>query len=54
MRKYRCKWCAYIYDPAAGEPRRETAPGTAFPRLPEDWRCPDCRAPKADFLPLDE
>jgi len=49
MDKYRCNLCGYVYDPALGEAARETAPGTAFDELPDDWRCPDCRAPLADF-----
>jgi rubredoxin-NAD+ reductase len=47
--KYRCKWCGYVYDPAKGEAARGTAPGTRFEDLPDDWCCPDCRAPLADF-----
>ena len=28
--------------------------GLPFADLPDDWCCPDCRAPKADFDPLAE
>ena len=52
--RYQCRWCGYIYDPAKGEAQRETPPGTPFGDLPGDWCCPDCRAPKADFDPLEE
>ena len=54
MTRYRCRWCGYVYDPAKGEAQRDTPPGTAFEDLPEDWCCPDCRAPKADFDPVAE
>ena len=54
MTRYRCRWCGYVYEPAKGEAQRETPPGTPFEALPDDWRCPDCRAPKADFDPVGE
>ena len=40
--KYICGVCGYVYDPAEHE-------GVAFESLPEDWRCPRCRQPKAKF-----
>ena len=52
--RYQCRWCGYVYDPAKGEAQRETPPGTPFEALPDDWCCPDCRAPKADFDPVRE
>ena len=54
MTRYRCRWCGYVYDPAKGEAQRKTPPGTPFEALPDDWCCPDCRAPKADFDPVQE
>ena len=54
MTRYRCRWCGYVYDPTEGEAQRETPPGTPFEELPGDWCCPDCRAPKADFDPLED
>ena len=53
MQTERCTWCGYVYDPALGDPERGVAPGTAFEDLPESWCCPDCRAPRADFVPVD-
>ena len=47
---HRCAWCGYVYDPAQGDPARGIASGTPFAQLPDDWCCPDCRAPKADFV----
>lgn len=50
--KYACNGCAYIYDPAKGDPENNIPPGTAFEDLPEDWTCPICYLPKTDFEPL--
>lgn len=49
MEKWVCTYCGYIYDPEAGDPTADVAPGTAFEQLPADWRCPDCGAEKDDF-----
>jgi rubredoxin len=53
-RRHRCRWCGHVYDPAAGDTVRGIPPGTAFAELPDDWRCPDCRAPKPDFEPMSD
>ncbi|SEA03754.1 Rubrerythrin [Lachnospiraceae bacterium NK3A20] len=44
--KYRCTVCGYIYD--------EDREGTKFADLPEDWKCPVCKQPKAKFVAVDE
>lgn len=49
MEKYVCSICAYIYDPALGDPDNGIAPGTSFADLPEDWVCPECGAGKDAF-----
>jgi len=54
MTKYVCDVCGYIYDPEAGDPDADVAPGTAFKDLPADWECPDCGVPKDQFSPLEE
>jgi rubredoxin len=51
--RYVCIHCAYIYDPAAGDPFSDVPPGTPFEELPETWCCPMCYRPKTDFDPLD-
>jgi len=38
---WRCSVCGYEYD--------EKAEGTPFEKLPDDWRCPVCNAPKDAF-----
>ncbi|MBP6736365.1 MAG: [NiFe]-hydrogenase assembly chaperone HybE, partial [Rhodobacteraceae bacterium] len=45
-----CKICWTPYDPAEGDDTRQVLPGTPFLDLPEDWTCPGCSAPKAQFL----
>lgn len=41
--KYICGICGYVYD--------EEKEGRAFSDLPDDWKCPLCRAPKSEFSP---
>jgi [NiFe] hydrogenase assembly HybE family chaperone len=45
-----CKICWTPYDPSEGDDTRQVLPGTAFLDLPDDWSCPGCSAPKAQFL----
>ena len=44
--KYRCTVCGHIYD--------EEKEGVKFADLPEDWKCPTCKAPKSKFVPVAE
>jgi rubredoxin/flavin reductase (DIM6/NTAB) family NADH-FMN oxidoreductase RutF len=48
-RSFKCKVCGYVYDPKKGDPEAGIQPGTAFADLPDDWRCPICKAPKTEF-----
>ena len=45
-----CKICWTPYDPEEGDDTRQVLPGTPFIALPEDWKCPNCDAPKEQFL----
>lgn len=45
-----CKICWTPYDPALGDETRQIPPGTSFAALPPDWTCPQCSAPKAQFM----
>ena len=45
-----CKICWTPYDPAEGDDTRQVLPGTPFIALPDDWKCPNCDAPKEQFL----
>ncbi|HAH30761.1 MAG TPA: rubredoxin [Elusimicrobia bacterium] len=49
MKKYVCKLCGYIYDPAIGDPDNGIPPGTAFDKLPKTWVCPVCGAGTEEF-----
>ncbi|MGF1493814.1 MAG: rubredoxin [Microcoleaceae cyanobacterium] len=51
MRKYVCKVCGWVYDPAEGDPDSGIEPGTPFEDIPDDWQCPKCGAKKSDFEP---
>jgi len=53
MQKWRCVLCSYIYDPAAGDPDGNIPPGTSFEKIPGDWVCPLCGAPKTEFEPVE-
>ncbi|MDJ1015221.1 MAG: [NiFe]-hydrogenase assembly chaperone HybE [Paracoccaceae bacterium] len=49
-----CKICWSPYDPAEGDEYRQVEPGTAFADLPDDWSCPNCDAPKEQFMVLED
>lgn len=50
MRKWRCRFCAHLYDEALGDPDSGIAPGTRFEDLPAGWSCPECGAGKDDYV----
>jgi rubredoxin len=45
-----CGVCWSVYDPAEGDSVWQIPPGTPFAQLPDDWRCPNCDAPRERFL----
>ncbi len=49
-----CKICWTPYDPAEGDDYRQIDPGTPFTALPADWSCPNCSAPKEQFMVLED
>jgi len=49
-----CKICWSPYDPADGDDYRQVEAGTPFLDLPEDWSCPNCGAPKEQFMVLED
>ena len=49
-----CKICWSPYDPAEGDDYRQIDPGTPFVNLPDDWSCPNCSAPKEQFMVLED
>lgn len=52
MDKYECTVCGYVYDPEAGDPEADVAPGTPFEELPDGWTCPLCGAGREEFKRL--
>lgn len=52
--KWICRQCSMIYDPVFGDPDSGIAPGTPFEEIPDDWRCPICKAQKKSFVPYQE
>lgn len=54
MKKYECDICAWVYDPAKGDPEHNIAPGTPFEDLPDDWTCPECGVARDNFSPAAE
>ena len=54
MKKYVCKICGYVYDPAVGDPDSGIAAGTAFEDIPDDWVCPLCGVKKSHFEEVNE
>ncbi|MBP7735774.1 MAG: rubredoxin [Spirochaetes bacterium] len=54
MKKYVCSVCGYVYDPEAGDPDSDIAPGTPFEKLPNDWVCPQCGVGKDQFEPYED
>ena len=49
-----CGICWTVYDPRLGDAEWQIPAGTAFRDLPEEWRCPECDAPKAKFFRVPE
>lgn len=50
VRQFYCQTCGHVYDEALGNPDAHIAPGTRWEDLPQDWCCPDCGAPKSDYV----
>jgi rubredoxin len=41
--------CGFVYDEEKGLPAEGIAAGTRWEDIPENWKCPECGAPKSDF-----
>jgi rubredoxin len=52
-KRYECRICWHVYDPAQGDPVAQIPPGTVFAALPDDWLCPQCDAAKLQFILID-
>lgn len=51
-KQYFCQICSHVYDEANGDPLGNAPPGTKWDQLPEAWVCPECGAPKDNFVEL--
>jgi rubredoxin len=38
-----CLECHWIYDPVKGDPRNGIPAGTPWEKVPDTWRCPECK-----------
>ena len=50
LARMECGICWTVYDPGDGDPVAQIPSGTPFNGLPEDWRCPNCDAPREKFM----
>lgn len=48
-RKWICPDCGFVYDEEEGYAEGGIEPGTLWDDIPDDWVCPICGTPKADF-----
>ena len=48
-KEYECDFCHYVYSEEQGEETEGIVPGTQWEDLPEDFKCPHCRAKKKNF-----
>ncbi|WP_028348768.1 rubredoxin [Bradyrhizobium murdochi] len=49
-----CGICCIVYDPVEGDETTQIAAGTPFGGLPENWRCPNCDAPKSKIMAIED
>jgi anaerobic nitric oxide reductase flavorubredoxin len=38
-----CLECHWIYDPKKGDPKNDIPAGTPWSKVPDTWRCPECK-----------
>jgi rubredoxin len=38
-----CLECHWIFDPAKGDPKNGVPAGTPWEKVPDTWRCPECK-----------
>src|SRR5690606_32266870 len=46
---YQCSDCFTVYDEIYGDDKADIVPGTSFDKIPENYTCPVCSAPKSKF-----
>jgi len=48
-RSWMCVVCGWIYDEEEGLPEEGIEPGPRWEEIPDDFKCPECGATKAEF-----
>jgi rubredoxin len=43
LARWVCLECHYIYDPVKGDPKNGIPAGTPWEKVPDSWRCPECK-----------
>ncbi|MBN1455885.1 MAG: rubredoxin [Methanomicrobia archaeon] len=54
MKRYECLICGEVYDPKLGDFEGAIEPGIPFDALPDAWVCPECGAPREEFMELED
>ncbi|MGC9444922.1 MAG: rubredoxin [Candidatus Methanospirareceae archaeon] len=54
MKRYECLLCGAVYDPEVGDFEGAIEPGVRFEALPDAWCCPECGAPREEFMELED
>jgi len=54
MKRYECLICGEVYDPEMGDYDGAIEPGVPFDALPDAWICPECGAPREDFMEIED
>ncbi|HEX9825975.1 MAG TPA: rubredoxin [Flavobacteriaceae bacterium] len=49
LKVYQCKDCLTVYNMSYGDTTQNIEAGTPFDKLPEDYKCSLCEAPKSSF-----
>jgi rubredoxin len=49
---HQCSHCLTLYIEKYGEPENDIPVGTSFELLPDNYQCPLCENPKADFIKI--
>lgn len=50
MGRFVCGICGWTYSEESGCPEMGIAPGTPWDSVPGDFECPDCSAPRSEFV----
>jgi rubredoxin len=54
MKRYECLICGEVYDPELGDDEGAIEPRVPFDALPDAWVCPECGAPREEFMEIED